>query len=121
MIVFIYGCASAAVAPTLERDMENSIIINPLRDEAEAGIMWWNFTRSRRENRRETKRTEGDRDRVGVIWNPIEISHCFESKKPFSRTAIRAEQHRAEAESFPVDIQDEEENKNKKILERLAQ
>jgi hypothetical protein len=39
VIVFIYGCASAAVAPTLERDMENSIIINPLRDEAEAGIM----------------------------------------------------------------------------------
>ncbi len=50
-----------------DRDMKNSIIINPLR-EAEAGLMWWNFTRSR-----EKKRTEGDR--VGVKWNPIEISY----------------------------------------------
>jgi hypothetical protein len=47
--------------------MKNSIIINPLR-EAEAGLMWWNFTRSR-----EKKRTEGDR--VRVKWNPIEISY----------------------------------------------
>ena len=50
-----------------DRDMKNSIIINPLR-EAEAGLMWWNFRRSR-----EKKRTEGDR--VGVKWNPIEISY----------------------------------------------
>jgi len=47
--------------------------------------MWWNFTRSR-----EKKRTEGDR--VGVKWNPIEISHCFESKRPFSRTSEDSEQ-----------------------------
>jgi hypothetical protein len=46
--------------------MKNSIIINPLR-EAEAGLMWWNFTRSR-----EKKRTEGDR--VEVKWNPLRLA-----------------------------------------------
>lgn len=78
VIVFIYGWVRLYLLSLLlhsnDRDMKNSIIINQLR-EAEAGLMWWNFTRSR-----EKKRTEGDR--VGVKWNPIEISYtCIGSSK----------------------------------------
>lgn len=76
VIVFIYGCASAAVALALERPRHEKFH-NYQSIKRGRG---WTDVMEFYEKSREKNKTEGDS--VGVKWNPIEIS--------YTHTCIRA-------------------------------
>jgi hypothetical protein len=78
VIVFIYGCASAAVALALERPRHEKFH-NYQSIKRGRG---WTDVMEFYEKSIEKNKTEGDS--VGVKWNPIEISYthtCIRSSK----------------------------------------